>query len=159
MNGAADAPLPGTGDTGIPFRMRRVFSGGTTPSTEKAYRVESTELLSEVQALQALRDLGSPYQGRKYDDAPPAAASATSGATGKRMRAAVVLFLETDNGLDPAQLAQAALYQSGLLKDGLTVRLHGEEHRISITGAMEAGMALGNGYLWASVTSKGFNTP
>lgn len=156
MSGVADASLPGAGDTGMPFRMRRVFSGGTTPSTEKAYRVESTELLTEREALQTLRDLGSPYQGRKYDDAPPAAAS---GGTGKRMRAAVVLFLETGNGLDPAQLAQAALYQSGLLKDGLTVRLHGEENHIRIAGAVEAGMALGNGYLWASVTPKGFNTP
>lgn len=144
------------GDTGIRFRMTRMFGGGITPSTERAYKVESAQPMTEQEALQTLRDLGSAYEGRKYDDAPPAPAPEPSG---KRMRAAVVLFLETEDGLDPAQLAQAALYQSGLLKDGLTVRLHGEEHRISIAGAMEAGVALGNGYLWAAVTPKGFNTP
>lgn len=56
------------------FRLVRAFAPGVNPSTEKAYRVETAQLMSEQQALGVLRDLGSPYSGRKYEDAPPSGA-------------------------------------------------------------------------------------
>ena len=39
------------------FRLVRTFGNGITPSTEKAYRVESTHLNSELEALTLLNDL------------------------------------------------------------------------------------------------------
>jgi len=50
----------------IKFRIVRSFGAGITPSTEKAYRVETVEPMSEQEAMQLLRDLGSPYTGQKY---------------------------------------------------------------------------------------------
>ena len=50
------------------FRMVRVSSA--YPNENRAYRVESTELLTEQEAMLLMRELGSPYQGKKYDDRP-----------------------------------------------------------------------------------------
>lgn len=75
------------------------------------------------------------------------------------MRAAVVLFVESESGGDPIDLAglvSAALWQNGVKTDGLTATLHGAEHRITVHQVMEAGLAMGNGYLWTEVTSKAF---
>lgn len=49
------------------FRLVRVFGEGITPSTSKAYRVESVELVTESEAFNILEELGSPYEGRKYE--------------------------------------------------------------------------------------------
>ena len=75
------------------------------------------------------------------------------------MRAAVVLFVESESGGDPIDLAalvSAALWQNGTKTDGLVASLQGVEHRITVRDVMEAGLAMGNGYLWAEVTSKAF---
>lgn len=53
------------------FRVVRQFGAGLTPSEARAYRVESTELLTEAEAFKLLSELGSPYEGRKYEDSPP----------------------------------------------------------------------------------------
>lgn len=75
------------------------------------------------------------------------------------MRAAVVLFVESESGGDPIDLAalvSAALWQDGTKTDGLTVTLNGNPHHIRVHQVMEAGQAMGNGYLWTEVTSKAF---
>lgn len=48
------------------FRVVRSFGGGLTPSSERGYRVETVELMSEKEAMQLMRDLGSPYIEQKY---------------------------------------------------------------------------------------------
>jgi len=53
------------------LRVVRQFGSGITPSTAKAYRVETTELLTEGEAFQLLEELGSPYRGRKYEESKP----------------------------------------------------------------------------------------
>ena len=50
------------------FRVVRQFGGGLNPSVSKAYRVESTELMTESEAFKLLEQLGSPYEGRKYEE-------------------------------------------------------------------------------------------
>jgi len=50
------------------FRVVRAFGSSVTPSTAKAYRVETTELLTENEAFQLLEELDSKYEGRKYND-------------------------------------------------------------------------------------------
>ena len=50
----------------IKFRIVRSNGSGITPSTERAYRVETVEPMSESEAMQLMRDLGSPYIGQKY---------------------------------------------------------------------------------------------
>lgn len=52
------------------YRMVRQFSGKISTSESRAYRVETVELLTEQEATQLMRDLGSPYEGKKYDDSP-----------------------------------------------------------------------------------------
>jgi hypothetical protein len=46
------------------FRLVRTFSNGVTPSTEKAYRVESAHLTSERDALSLLNDLHLSHEGQ-----------------------------------------------------------------------------------------------
>lgn len=50
------------------FRVVKSFAQGITPTTEKSYRVESVELMSESDAFKLLEALGSPYEGRKYEE-------------------------------------------------------------------------------------------
>lgn len=50
------------------FRLVRQFDGKTSTSESRAYRVETTALMTEQEAMQLMRDLGSPYHGQKYDD-------------------------------------------------------------------------------------------
>ncbi len=50
------------------YRMVRQFGNDT--SDNKVYRVETVECLTAQEAMQLLRDLGSPYNGRLYDDRP-----------------------------------------------------------------------------------------
>lgn len=75
------------------------------------------------------------------------------------MRAAVVLFVESESDGDPIDLAalvSAALWQNGTKTDGLSVTLQGHQHHVRVHQVMEAGQAIGNGYLWTGVTSKAF---
>lgn len=53
------------------FRVVRQFGSGITPSTSKAYRVESVDLMTESEAFKLMQELGSPYEGRKYEDSRP----------------------------------------------------------------------------------------
>lgn len=58
-------------DTSAPqFRMVRVFGPGISPSESRAYKVETVGLLTEKEAQALMRNLGTPYQGMKYDDDP-----------------------------------------------------------------------------------------
>lgn len=58
-------------DTPAPkLRMVRVFGPGISPSESRAYKVETVDLLTEKEAQALMRELGSPYQGMKYDDNP-----------------------------------------------------------------------------------------
>lgn len=50
------------------FRVVRTFGPGLNPSTNKAYRVETVELLTETEAFKLLEQLGSAYEGRKYEE-------------------------------------------------------------------------------------------
>lgn len=50
------------------FRLVRNFGGGITKTTEKAYRVETTALLSEKEGFKLMKMLGSDYVGRKYEE-------------------------------------------------------------------------------------------
>lgn len=67
----ADRPAVNTASTTARFRMVRSFGAGLNLSDSKAYRVESVELMTEQEAMGLMRILGSPYQGKKYDDRPP----------------------------------------------------------------------------------------
>lgn len=62
------------------FRVVRQFGEGLDPSKNKAYRVETTELLTEAEAFKLLKELDSPYAGRKYDEDKPPRYSAPVGA-------------------------------------------------------------------------------
>lgn len=53
------------------FRLVRVFGEGITPSTAKAYRVETVELVTEAEAFKLMKELDSPYEGRKYEESKP----------------------------------------------------------------------------------------
>lgn len=79
----------------------------------------------------------------------------------ERKRAAVVLFVDSESGVDGpdiANLVLIALHQAGTMKDGLTVRqADGKEHHVRIIHAIEAGMAAGNGYLWTEPTAKAWH--
>ena len=55
-------------NTPAKFRVVRQFGSGISQSTANAYRVESTELLTEGEAFKLLAELGSPYVGRKYEE-------------------------------------------------------------------------------------------
>lgn len=48
------------------LRLVRVFGNGITPSTEKAYRVESVNLTSEHDALTLVNDLNSWENSREF---------------------------------------------------------------------------------------------
>jgi len=50
------------------FRVVRQFGGGLNKTVDKAYRVETTDLLTEKEAFKLMKDLDSPYLGRKYPD-------------------------------------------------------------------------------------------
>lgn len=52
------------------FRMVRCFGKGISPSESRAYRVETSVLMTEREAMALMRELGSPYVGMKYDDNP-----------------------------------------------------------------------------------------
>lgn len=67
------------------FRLVRQFNGKTSTSESKAYRVETTALMTEQEAMQLMRDLGSPYQGQKYEAAAFPATEWGTDAWGKVM--------------------------------------------------------------------------
>jgi hypothetical protein len=50
------------------YRMVRQFGQGIDPA--RPYRVETEDTLSERDAMALLRELGSPYNGRLFDDRP-----------------------------------------------------------------------------------------
>jgi hypothetical protein len=50
------------------FRVVRQFGSNIRPTEAKAYRVETTDLLTESEAFKLMADLGSPYVGRKYEE-------------------------------------------------------------------------------------------
>ena len=50
------------------FRVVRQFAKGLNPSEAKAYRVETTDLLTESEAFELMKELDSPYVGRKYEE-------------------------------------------------------------------------------------------
>lgn len=50
------------------LRLVRQFGEGLDPSKNKAYRVETAELLTETEAFKLMEELGSPYEGRKYEE-------------------------------------------------------------------------------------------
>lgn len=50
------------------FRVVRQFAKGLNPSASKAYRVETVELLTEAEAFELMKELDSPYVGRKYEE-------------------------------------------------------------------------------------------
>jgi hypothetical protein len=76
----------------------------------------------------------------------------------EKVRAAVVLFVDSDNGADGpdvANLVRIALHQSGIMRDGLTAKwADGRESHIRIIDTQEVGIAAGNGYLWTGPTAK-----
>jgi hypothetical protein len=52
----------------LKWRMVRQFGAGVDPASP--YRVESVACLTQKEALQLLRDLGSPYNGQVEDNHP-----------------------------------------------------------------------------------------
>ena len=76
----------------------------------------------------------------------------------KKVRAAVVLFVDSESGADApdvANLVRIALHQAGIMRDGLTAKwADGRESHIRIIDSQEAGIAAGNGYLWTEPTPK-----
>ena len=50
------------------LRVVRQFGSGITPSVSKAYRVETVELMTENEAFKLMEEMGSPYEGRKYEE-------------------------------------------------------------------------------------------
>lgn len=74
-------------------------------------------------------------------------------------RAAIVLFVESNDISDPNEFAtftKLVLHKMGVMEDGLSWNLRGEEINIQVREVMEAGLAAGNGYLWMEPTSKAF---
>lgn len=49
------------------MKFRMVRSTTPSPSEAKAYRVETTELMTEAEAMLLMRQLQSPYEGHKYE--------------------------------------------------------------------------------------------
>lgn len=76
----------------------------------------------------------------------------------EKVRAAVVLFVDCENGADGpdvANLVRIALHQAGIMRDGLTAKWSdGRESHVRIIDTQEVGIAAGNGYLWTAPTSK-----
>lgn len=79
------------------------------------------------------------------------------------VRAAVVLFVDMEEGTaqspqDVAEFTRQALYQAGygMNKNPLLVTFRQQVKEIRIVDVMEAGIAIGNGYLWTEVTTKAF---
>lgn len=79
----------------------------------------------------------------------------------KKTRAAVVLFVDIDEDQvasphDLETLVRQSLYQNHWNKDGifakLPVNFGKRELEIRVVDVMDAGRALGNGYLWAEPT-------
>jgi hypothetical protein len=64
LHGALGRRLPDA-DPLPPFRMARWWTPGSS-----SYRVETTQPLSEGEALVLLRKLGSPYRGQRYPNRP-----------------------------------------------------------------------------------------
>jgi hypothetical protein len=70
-------------------------------------------------------------------------------------RSAVILFVESESGGDEVDLAYLVnLALQDARRNGLKLKLKDGEHTIKIIDVMEAGMAMGNRYLYASVTNK-----
>ena len=59
------------------FRMVRQFN--LTAHEPHVYRVETVRLLTEAEALQLMRDLGSPYKGQRYPNDPQATEASMTG--------------------------------------------------------------------------------
>ncbi len=78
------------------------------------------------------------------------------------VRAAVVLFVDVDeekvqSPQDLAVFVQWGLHQAGFdLKRPMSVRMGAKTVDVRIVDVMEAGMAIGNGYLWTEVTTKAY---
>ena len=47
------------------FRIVRVFDSNSRPSGEREYRVETTNKLTEKEALELMEKLGSSYKGKR----------------------------------------------------------------------------------------------
>ena len=77
-------------------------------------------------------------------------------------RAAVVLFVDVDekdcqSSHDLDYLVRIGLHQAGFtFENPLPVKVQGKVVNIRIVDTMEAGMAMGNGYLWTEVTTKAY---
>ena len=77
-------------------------------------------------------------------------------------RAAIVLFVDVDeedvplsNDLDT--LVRMGLHQAGFdINNPLPVTIKERVINIRIVDTMEAGLAMGNGYLWTEVTTKAY---
>jgi len=77
----------------------------------------------------------------------------------KRKKAAIVLFVDSadvHSAVDMGSVVKWALRELGVMKNGLTTTVRGEELKIEVHDVMEAGIAAGNGYLWMEPTSKAF---
>ena len=81
------------------------------------------------------------------------------------IRAAVVLFVDMEEGTaqspqDVAEFTRQGLYQAGFgmhKENGeIPVNFRGEIKKIRLVDVMEAGLAIGNGYLWTDLTTKAF---
>lgn len=66
----AEASLPVGGEVSEAFRMVRQFD--LTTHEPNVYRVQTVRLMTEAEALQLMRDLGSPYKGQRYPNNPQA---------------------------------------------------------------------------------------
>lgn len=78
-----------------------------------------------------------------------------------KTRAAVVVFIDTDDEVfearDLATFFRQGLYQAGHLPDQpLPVKFKDKVINLNIVSIMDAGVAIGNGYLWTEVTPKAF---
>lgn len=79
------------------------------------------------------------------------------------IRAAVVLFVDMDekecqSPQDLAEFTRQGLFQAGfgMHKGPIPVTFRGEVKEVRLVDVMEAGMAMGNGYLWNEVTTKAY---
>lgn len=80
-------------------------------------------------------------------------------------RVAIVMFceVETESEMDAGSIASLALRRAlsgepmGRLPVSLSVDAFSQNYPVRIVRALEAGVAIGNGYLWARPTSKAWH--
>ena len=81
--------------------------------------------------------------------------------SGKRTRAAVVLFVDSPNVTEPddiTHIVKRELHRRGMMVTDIEVpwNLPRDSPVVRIVDVIDAGVAAGNGYLWTEVTSKAF---